>query len=167
MLILGSVDQNDDNRRPTMRVRQRIVRPSCSTKNGDQQLRWRCAVTSLGANGPALPTQSCPSSRCPLPTIIVLERSSARQDRRQGSPRDARNLPRRSKSRQGAFWAMRVSPHQDFCRRCAPVDCVTPSHPGRARRSASELQVMSPRLRQPRGSETATPLHAEPCGLPC
>ena len=158
---------NDDNRRPTMRVRQRIVRPSCSTKNGDQQLRWRCAVTSLGANGPALPTQSCPSSRCPLPTIIVLERSSARQDRRQGSPRDARSLPRRSKSRQGAFWAMRVSPHQDFCRRCAPVDCVTPSHPGRARRSASELQVMNPRLRQPRGSETATPLHAEPCGLPC
>jgi len=52
-------------------------------------------------------------------------------------------------------------------RRCAPVDCVTPSHPGRARRSASELQVMNPRLRQPRGSETATPLHAEPCGLPC
>jgi hypothetical protein len=58
-------------------------------------------------------------------------------------------------------------PTQDFCRRCAPVDCVTPSHPGRARRSASELQVMNPRLRQSRGSETATPLHAGPCGLPC
>ena len=55
------------------------------------------------------PTQSCPSSRCPLTTTIVSDCASAGQDPTPGTPRSARGLPRRSKSWQGAFRAMRVS----------------------------------------------------------
>ena len=60
------------------------------------------------------PTQSCPSSRCPLTTIIVSDCTSAGQDPTPGTPRSARGLPRRSKPWQGAFRAMRVSLHLRF-----------------------------------------------------
>ena len=115
--------------------RQRTVRPSCALKNGENRLRWRCAMVS-SAHG-------APSEQWPVLTVPadshnrfrVLVRASG-----SGPMAAARTAFLAAQSRdKRPFGVMRVvSLHLRSCRRCAPADDYTPSL-GRARRPASEL----------------------------